>query len=427
MLFFIKMFSYNINNTGDMPDCFYVILKGSALVLLPKDPEIIYKEKEKLRQKFKKLQKEAEMEKSQDLNEIKEVKEESSPLVKITSPSLRPAININKNTKTEGSPPSGNATPVSGKTGWKSIQKITKMMTFLSVSSMGAFRQKLDLQTFLITSQMRQDVAALGINIENLSNPRHYFDGQVFRYFVSAKLGVGQSFGELGLLRRKPRAATILCLENTHLGILQKCDYETIYFEIQNQKLKNMIRFFKNSLDPHLTNDTITKFAYLFEKKRIFFGEKIYREGDSADYVYLIKKGEIELTRSKLNKEIDVNHSHYKSKTELKLSKLQFRPNHSNLQTVNEKTAVAILRIGDYFGEEEVISPQKRMYSAVCVSSKAILYSITKQVIKQNLHFNILYGNRNFFKLWKNLRKSIEFLLTGFKQKKNGMKLSLIK
>ena len=362
-----------------MPDCFYVILKGSALVLLPKDPEIIYKEKEKLRQKFKKLQKEAEKEKSQDLNEIQEVKEENSPSLR----SKGPVVNINKNTKTEGSSPSGGATPVSGKNGWKSIQKITKMMTFLSASSMGAFRQKLDLQTFLITSQMRQDVAALGINIENLSNPRHYFDGQVFRYFVSARLGVGQSFGELGLLRRKPRAATILCLENTHLGILQKCDYETIYFEIQNQKLKNMIRFFKDSLDPHLTNDTITKFAYLFEKKRIFFGEKIYREGDSSDYVYLIKKGEIELTRSKL-KEVDVNasSSHYKSKSELRLSKLQFRQNHSNLQTVNEKTAVAILRIGDYFGEEEVISSQKRMYSAVCVSSKAILYSITKQVLK---------------------------------------------
>ena len=335
-----------------MPDCFYVILKGSAVVLLPKDSDIILKEKEKLKQKFKKLQKEAENKKNQELQEINEINNEENspktgglptPTIKISSSNNSPAL----------STPKSNG----GKAALRSLQKITRMMTFLNASSMGMLRHKIDQTTFLITPQMRTEVAAIGIKLENLSNPKHYFDGQVFRYIMTGTLGTGQSFGELGLLRRKPRAATILCLENTHLGILQKVDYETIYFEIQNQKLKDMIRFFKNSLDPNLTNDTITKFAYLFEKKRIFFGEKIYHEGESADFVYLIKKGEVELNRNEINKEKEITVKMQKNSHNM--SKLQFRPKHTEN---NEKTAVAILRMGDYFGEEEVIYNQKICY-----------------------------------------------------------------
>lgn len=343
-----------------MPDCFYLILKGSALVLLPKDPEQIYKEKEKLRQRFKKLQKEAEKQRDtqQQLNSINE--EERSPT---NIPSKKP-VSMNTNELSLLSPfiPSN-----STRHAIKSLQKVTKMMSFLNASSLGSLKQKLDQSSWLITPQMREEAGSLGLKLETLSNPRHFFEGQVFRYFSGGVLSYGQTFGELGLLRKKPRAATVVCLENTHFGILQKADYETIYFELQHQKLKNLIKFFKSSLDEQLSNDAITKYAYLFEKKKLAFEDVVYKEGDKADRVFLIKKGEISLNKACFLQKNQGNHtanSHWKEKVLRK----------------SRGIAVGLLRKGDYFGEDEVLSAETRRFTAFCASSKATVFFIEKTV-----------------------------------------------
>lgn len=38
-------------------------------------------------------------------------------------------------------------------------------------------------------------------------------------------MGIGKIFGELGILKSKPRAATVVTLENTHFAVLLKKDY----------------------------------------------------------------------------------------------------------------------------------------------------------------------------------------------------------
>jgi CRP-like cAMP-binding protein len=41
-------------------------------------------------------------------------------------------------------------------------------------------------------------------------------------------LSDGYSFGELALEDNKPRAASILCLEDSHFAVLEKEDYKRI-------------------------------------------------------------------------------------------------------------------------------------------------------------------------------------------------------
>ena len=43
-----------------------------------------------------------------------------------------------------------------------------------------------------------------------------FFDEGIFKYYSIAVLSQFQSFGDLGLLMKKPRAATILCAEDSH-------------------------------------------------------------------------------------------------------------------------------------------------------------------------------------------------------------------
>lgn len=331
-----------------MPDCFYVILKGSALILLPKDPETIAKEKEKIQQRFKKLQKESQTSKNDtetpSMNLLPQ--DPTSPISSLTMKSSfeTPPLVLKSSNKAI-----------------KSLQKITKIMTFIKATSSATLKEKIDKKTFLITPVMRNEVlSSLGIKIETLASPKHFFDGQVLKYRPSGIIGPGQSFGELGLLRKKPRAATILCLENTHFGVLKKVDYEVLYFGIQNRKFENRVIFFKKSLNPALTNDTITKFLYLFDKKKFSFGESVFHQGEEPLYVYLVKKGEVLLEQERYIKD--------KKKGLM------------NEKGIIERIFVGTVREGEYFGEDEVMKGRKRRFHAICASSNASIYEISKNV-----------------------------------------------
>lgn len=300
---------------GEIPDAFYIILKGSAFVLLPKDEITIKQEKELSLQNLK-------------TNSKFKIKEES-PLLQ------------NK--------------------ALKSLQKITKMMRFLKASHK---KQDVLKPRLFITQSMVAELGKLHLTFDNLSKPDHYFDGQIFKYYPSTKLITGQAFGELGLLRRKPRAATILCVENTHLGFLKKEDYEIVYFDLQSQKLRIMLKFFNKSLGRPIANDTLTKYAYLFEKRKYKFGDKLFKENNKIEEVFLIKKGEIE---TRIKRELANDNQE-------KLNELLFKTKKKN------KWRLGLFNAGEYLGEDDLLLGRNRSYEALCVSSKATLYVISKQV-----------------------------------------------
>ena len=56
-------------------------------------------------------------------------------------------------------------------------------------------------------------------------------------------LGVGASFGELALLEDKPRAATIICLENTKFATLEKEQFNKIMGRMLRNKFAKDIEF----------------------------------------------------------------------------------------------------------------------------------------------------------------------------------------
>ena len=67
-----------------------------------------------------------------------------------------------------------------------------------------------------------------------------YIQQDVFIYNCVVNLPVGSYFGELGLLKNQARSATIICSEDTDLGIIQRKDYMELLAneELQWQKLQ---------------------------------------------------------------------------------------------------------------------------------------------------------------------------------------------
>jgi CRP-like cAMP-binding protein len=113
-----------------------------------------------------------------------------------------------------------------------------------------------------------------------------------------AKLIDGSAFGELALLEQKPRMATIRCLKNSHFMVLTKEDYNKVIGKIEKRTYNEKINFLRNIPVLHLlTRTSLGKMTYYFENKSCIRDSYLYKEGDIADYVYIVKSGEFQATK----------------------------------------------------------------------------------------------------------------------------------
>ena len=82
------------------------------------------------------------------------------------------------------------------------------------------------------------------------------------------KLIAGKSFGELALIKNKPRAATIKCLEDCHFAVMSKQDYQKVLQRIEQKNLNKIVDFLHQL--PFLMNWTrsgLSKLQYSFEQR----------------------------------------------------------------------------------------------------------------------------------------------------------------
>lgn len=112
-----------------------------------------------------------------------------------------------------------------------------------------------------------------------------------------ATLVVGQSFGEMALINNRPRYFSVRCLEPTVLGVLQKQDYQIIakvHFKQINEKVE-----FIRSMDAFKTwsRISIQKLSYFFKSSQYKKGGIVYKEGDLAKDIFIVKEGEFIFTQ----------------------------------------------------------------------------------------------------------------------------------
>lgn len=76
-------------------------------------------------------------------------------------------------------------------------------------------------------------------------------------------LEVGKSFGELALIKNKPRAATIVCRQVCSFAVMDRNDYKKVLGKLE-QKRMNRLTEFLYSLPFFLnwTRGSIQKFQY---------------------------------------------------------------------------------------------------------------------------------------------------------------------
>lgn len=139
-----------------------------------------------------------------------------------------------------------------------------------------------------------------------------------------ATLGPGKSFGELALIRHKPRAATIRCLQDTHFATLDKHDYEISLAKIERKRMNKILTFMMGiPCFKGWTHNSILKFSYYLKKVKVTRNQCLYRYGDPANRIFIIKKGDFELTRKLYRNKLD---------NKAKLQQKVFGPREFNLE-----------------------------------------------------------------------------------------------
>jgi CRP-like cAMP-binding protein len=120
----------------------------------------------------------------------------------------------------------------------------------------------------------------------------------IFQYVHVHTLYTGNKFGELALIHPgRKRTATIIALEDTHMAILDKNNFDECLKEL-NEKL-NRINLHMLVTTPIFEGITKNQFQKYFFNYFVFHkfarGHKLISENEPIDNVYFLKEGEYEI------------------------------------------------------------------------------------------------------------------------------------
>jgi CRP-like cAMP-binding protein len=108
----------------------------------------------------------------------------------------------------------------------------------------------------------------------------------------------GSSFGELGLTDKKPRAASIYTKSDCHFAVLDKQNYNRILATLMKKKRNELVDFLQRQLIfQKLTRGSLLKLSYCFEEKQYKKEFVLYQEGQRIEYLYMIKEGQVKISK----------------------------------------------------------------------------------------------------------------------------------
>lgn len=120
-------------------------------------------------------------------------------------------------------------------------------------------------------------------------------------------LGPGKSFGELAVQKEvnvkiahkpKPRAASVICRTDCKFAVMQKSDYQSVLDNIDRRKVEKLKEFFANiPFLKMLPRSVLSTLHLSLAKKKYQRGQVVCKEGDDSKDLYIINKGEFEVSK----------------------------------------------------------------------------------------------------------------------------------
>jgi len=181
----------------------------------------------------------------------------------------------------------------------------------------------------------------------------------------------GETFGEETLVKPQLANFMIIATEDTHIVSFLRYDLKLLFAsDIKN--LHKKIEYLRKVF-PEVPRMYIMEMAYYLEERVLFNSELVYKEGEEADALYLIKSGEIEIS---MIKESQLNEEYFSNDHLPVKSRPKFNEKH--------RLMLGKLLAGSIFGEDEILKKMnKRIYSAKACQPHTFVYVIKKNIFNQ--------------------------------------------
>lgn len=183
----------------------------------------------------------------------------------------------------------------------------------------------------------------------------------------------GNSFGELALISERPRSATIEVRERSSFFVLNKADFTVILGDIAEKRLNSLIKFLQNvTLFQSRSKSSLVKLAYYFQPRRYKRGQVIYKEHDQVDGIYLIKDGEITVTKKRLL-------PFSETPSVFSSSPFDFLGKQCKKKSNMADVKIIIKAANQFFGGYEIFRYiESRVYTCTCTSATSECYYMSK-------------------------------------------------
>ncbi|KAL4496092.1 hypothetical protein ABPG72_015514 [Tetrahymena utriculariae] len=210
----------------------------------------------------------------------------------------------------------------------------------------------------------------VNLKIEDISHPQKLFQNGIYVYSNANTIKEGESFGEGGLILRRPRTATVICNSDCNFAVISRQDYDLILKEIQNKKINKKIQMLVQNMDKNIPFQTASRFCFAFFKIQLSYNQPAFQQGENPSYVYYLKKGEIEIIKNEKVQTLKKENSDLHLQDQVNQMKMFGNSKFKN-------RTISSISDGQFFGEEDVLdNKHERSYTARVRSSYATIYRI---------------------------------------------------
>ena len=198
----------------------------------------------------------------------------------------------------------------------------------------------------------------------------------IYSYFEIIKKNKGDIFGEVALQNEnKKRTATIICYENCVFGSLSKSAYNNCLRDIEVRKRRNYVNFILSF--PIFTemrwNIFESRYFNFFKLEQVNHGDVIIKQNEVYEKVYFIKEGQFQL-----NSLLSANDL---SEILKEKRKIIFKPKDKYFNNEKKQFRITIINNKDVIGLEDICFKNHYLVDAVCISTEALIFSITKNIL----------------------------------------------
>ena len=107
----------------------------------------------------------------------------------------------------------------------------------------------------------------------------------------------GFAFGEIALIKKTTRNATIKSKNYCKLATINKSDYNKVMRELEEKRLEKGLKQFKNDypLFEYWSLNHLIKLMNCFSNLYIYPGEYLFKQNEISDAIYIVKSGKFEI------------------------------------------------------------------------------------------------------------------------------------